>query len=353
VVIVSHNSAHLIGNCLQSLFRDCAGSSVEVFVVDTASSDDSVSMVKRRFPQIQMIAIEENIGFPAANNVAIARCRGRHVLLLNPDTIVQDGGISGLLDYLDTHFEAGAAGPTLRLGDGRIQPECARNLPRLGNLLQWLLLIDKLEWRIRFRGGVRRTTKHPPRGTVCDRLNLLSWDRSTTCEVESISGACMMIRREVIEQIGPMDEAIPFYLDDIDYCRRIRDAGRAIYYVQGPTVTHLWQQSSSLLRLAGDFYAMACHAIWLYLRKHEGRAAAATFAAMVYLTSLLRCAVAAPGFLLPGETPRKYFQYQWRMARGLSRWAVQFNKVPPQLGFAVISKATIPPVPGQTPKGNS
>ena len=353
VVVVTHNVAHLIENCLNSLYRDCAGLDIEVFVVDSASTDDSVALVRKGFPQATVIASPENIGFSASNNLAIPRCQGRYVLLLNPDTVVHPGAIRDLLRYLDEHPKVGAVGPTIRLGDGRIQADCARNLPKVSNLWPWLLLLDKLEWKLRFKEGTRPTHVNPPPGTFLDRFYLLSWARDTTCETESISGACMLIRREVVRQIGLLDETSPFYLDDIDYCRRIRSAGWPIHYVSGPTITHLWQQSSGQLNRKGAFYALLCHSIWLYLRKHDGPRAGAAFTAMVALAVLIRLPVSLLGRLLPGEPRKTFWAYQWSMTLGLAKWCFRYPKAPPDLGFVLPSRQPLPQARGAALGRNS
>jgi GT2 family glycosyltransferase len=332
VVIVSYNVAHLLGDCLDSLRRESAGLESEVLVVDSGSSDGTVALLRERYPEVRLFASPENLGFAAGNNVALREVRGRQVLLLNPDTIVQPGALQALRGHLDAHPEAGAVGPTLRLGDGRVQPECARHLPRPGNLFSWLLLLDKLEWKLRFGERTRPAAAHPPRGTLLDRFCLLSWTRDRSCEVESICGACMLVRGEVVRQVGLFDEASPLYLDDIDYCRRIRDAGHQVHYVAEATVTHLWMQSSTPSRRAGDFYALGCHAIWLYLRKHHGRAAAAAFEGMALVAAGLRVPLA---FLF---APGRHLE----MALGLARWALRFPKAAPRFGFASETRAGRP-----------
>ncbi len=333
VVIVTYNVAHLLGACLESVFAECSSIRAEVFVVDSGSSDGTPGVVRSQFPDVRLRASSRNIGFSAGNNLAIPECRGRYILLLNPDTIVHPGAFRNLIAYMDKHSAVGAVGPTLRLGDSQIQPECARNLPKLGNLLPWLLLLDKIEWMLRFRQSTRATTLHPPGSTLMDGFCLLFWTRDQTCSVESICGACMMLRREAVQQIGLLDEASPLYLDDIDYCRRMRKAGWSIHYVTDATVTHFREQSSSQLRRAGDFYAMGCHAIWLYLRKHDGIATAMVFAAMACFASLIRLPICVFALALPGARVRTFWRRQLHMALGLSRWAFRLPKAPPRFGF--------------------
>jgi len=334
VVIVSYNVAHLLDDCLKSLCRECAAMAAEVFVVDNASTDGTVELVRERYPQVRLRANRQNLGFSAGNNLVLPECRGRYIVLLNPDTVVHPGALRTLMRHLDEHPAVGAVGPTLCLEDGRIQPECARNLPRLSNLFSWLLLLDKVEWTLRYRRRRRKDVVHPPRGTLCDRFSLLPWARDQTCEVECICGACMMFRREVIQQIGLLDESSPLFLDDIDYCRRIRKAGWAIHYVAGATITHLWKQSTSQLKHAGHVYAMGCHAVWLYLRKHEGPGASMAFSAMACVASPLRVLASLAALALVRERRRVSWRRQLHMALGLGRWAFRVPKAAPRFGFA-------------------
>jgi GT2 family glycosyltransferase len=330
VVIVTYNAARVIGDCLDSLRRDGHDLALEVFVVDNGSRDGTPALLRERHGWVQLHDTGRNLGFSAGNNLALPLCRGRHVMLLNPDTIVQPGALRALLGHLRAHPEVGAAGPKLRLGDGRIQTECARNLPQPGNLLPWLLLLDKLGHRLRLGRGPAAASGVPP-GHWFDRFNLLDWPRARSCSVQSICGACILLRHDVLQQVGLLDEASPMYLDDIDYCRRILDAGWQIHYVAEATVTHLWQQST-LPERAGLHYALGLHALWLYLGKHHGPGAAQRFAAMVLLVSLVRLPPAVLAAAWPGAGRPERVR-RLRMAQGLWRWAWRFPKSPPQLGF--------------------
>jgi len=343
VVIVTHNSASLLGPCLESLLAECSGLIAQILVVDTASSDDTCGFVRTHFPQVHLIPCSQNLGFPAANNLALPHCRGRYIALLNPDTIVRAGAIRRLMSHLDENSRAGAAGPKLRLADGTVQPECARPLPQLTNLLPWLLLLDKLQWRLRYRNAYRKVKINPPQGTWLDSFNLLFWERDRSCEVGYICGACMLIRRQVVQEIGLLDEASPMYLDDMDYCRRIANAGWTIHYVSEAEITHLWQQSSRPLSREADFYVLVCHSMWLYFRKHEGRLAGSLFAFMVGAAGLFRTACIGLALPVARGSARQACRRQLLMAGGLCRWALRIQKRPPRLGFACESQPTDSP----------
>lgn len=332
VVIVTYNAERLIGDCLHALQREAQGLELEVFVVDNGSSDGTLALLRQQFAWVQLHDTGRNLGFSAGNNVALPLCQGRTVMLLNPDTVVQPGALQRLLAVLQRHPRAGAVGPMLRLGDGSIQPESARHLPQPGNLLPWLLLLDKLGHRLG-RGTLPEPARdEAPQGPWYDRFNLLGWPRREGCAVQSLCGACILMRHEVLQQVGLLDEASPMYLDDIDYCRRILDAGWEIRYEAGAVVTHLWQQSTNPQR-AGQHYALGLHAIWLYLGKHHGPAAARRFAVMALLAAVLRLPAAAAAAALPGGGRPERLR-RLRMAQGLWGWAWSFPKAPPRLGFA-------------------
>ena len=334
VVIVTYNAVRLISACLESLRREADGMVLEVFVVDNGSSDGTSARVRSQHPWVQLHDTGCNLGFSAGNNVALPLCRGRLVMLLNPDTIVQPGALRTLCDALQQHPQAGAVGPMLCLADGSIQPESARHLPRPGNLLPWLLLLDKVAARLGLSALPEPNVQDPqaPQGHWFDRFNLLGWQRGTGCAVQSLCGACILMRHEVLQQVGLLDDASPMYLDDIDYCRRILNAGWQIRYVAQARVTHLWQQSTHPQR-AGLHYALGLHAVWLYLGKHHGARAAQAFAAMALAAALLRLPPAALVAALPGAG-RLERQRRLRMAMGLWTWAWTFPKAPPRLGFA-------------------
>jgi GT2 family glycosyltransferase len=331
VVIVTYNAASLIGPCLASLSADCADLRLEVFVVDNGSSDGTPDLLLREYPWVRLHATGRNLGFSAGNNQALPLCVGRAVMLLNPDTVVHPGAVPRLLRQLRENPETGAVGPMLCLGDGSIQPECARRLPAPDNLLAWLLLLDKLMLRLptRLQAGA---TGDPPAPSWYDGFNLLAWPRRHACSVQSICGACILVRHEVLQQVGLLDESSPMYLDDIDFCRRILDAGWGIHYQPESVITHLWKQSSDPQR-AGDHYALGCHAIWLYLRKHHGRAAGRAFGAMAALAAALRLPTAALLAAWPGPTQHNR-KRRLHMAQGLARWAWRLPRRPPRFGFA-------------------
>lgn len=249
IVIVSYNTRLLLEACLESLPAGCDGLRYEVFVVDNASTDGSAQSVRERFPEVHLIESHENRGFAGGNNMALPHCRGRHLLLLNADTVSAPGALATLVAFLDRHPEVGAAGPRLLNPDGSPQPS-GHPFPTFAGTAARLLFRCPLP-SSRSDGENSR-----PAG---------SWERH-----DWLTGACLMVRRSVVDTVGPLDEQFFFWWEDVDWCRRIRAAGWEIGLVPDARVTHRGAASgigysvNSLRAQEGQCY---------YFRKHHGRAA--------------------------------------------------------------------------------
>ena len=225
VVVVNWNVRDLLRRCLHSI---CAAPSpvLEVIVVDNASSDGSVEMVRAEFPQVTPIANADNRGFPAANNQGLAVVRGRYVMTLNPDTEIVGDALERMVAYLDVHPEVGALGPQLLNADGSIQSS-RRRFPTFATAAfesTWLQGIAP-------RGVLRRfyVDDVPP-------------DR--TQEVDWVTGACIVVRREVLDRVGGFDEGFFMYSEELDWCKRIKSAGWKIAYLPEARVIHHVGKSS-------------------------------------------------------------------------------------------------------------
>ena len=209
IVVVSWNVCGLLRRCLQSVELSAAASGLrhEVVVVDNASSDGSVAMVRSEFPEVRLLANEENRGFSAANNQGIAVASGRYLLLLNPDTEVLDDALAGLVGFADANEDVGLVGPMLLNQDGSVQPSM-RRFPTIGTALfesTWL-------------------QPYAPSGLL-DRYCVLDRPDNTVQDVDWVSGAAILARRDAVNQVGPMDEAFFMYSEELDWCRRFREAG--------------------------------------------------------------------------------------------------------------------------------
>jgi len=228
VVILNFNTKDLTHICLEKLFASDLGSySMEVIVCDNASTDGTDRMVKEHFPHVTVIQNGGNVGFAAGNNPGIRKARGRYVLLLNSDTEVHQDTIATMIAFMDVHPKAGAATCKLVLPDGAMDPACHRGFPTPWNSLMYYGKLEKLFPRCKWSSGYHQLYK----------------DLSIAHEVDSISGAFFLVRREVIDTVGMLDEAYFMYGEDIDWAYRIKRAGWQIWF--NPLVTTLHKKKQS------------------------------------------------------------------------------------------------------------
>lgn len=232
IVIVSFNVRDLLEACLRSI-RETAREDLhqEIIVVDNASLDGSVHMVRQRYPEVHLIANSENRGFAAANNQGIRESRGRYVLLLNPDTEVLDDALARMIAFLDTHPTFGAVGPQLLYPDGSLQ----HNAFRFPGVLQTFFDFFPIHQRLldsRLNGRYPRAW----------------YARGEPFPIDHPLGACLMVRRATIEQVGMLDEEFFMYCEEIDWCWRMRKAGWQIACVPRARVIHHVGASASQFR---------------------------------------------------------------------------------------------------------
>jgi GT2 family glycosyltransferase len=250
VVIVNWKTPQLLANCLRSLRTDRGYRDFEIFVVDNASGDGSVDLIARDFPNVALIANDENVGFPKACNQAIAQAQGQYILLLNPDTYVVGDAISELACYLDQNHTCGAVGPKILNKDGSLQLACRRSFP---DPLAALFRVTYLSWLF---------PKHP----LIARYNLTYKDPDSILEVDGLSGSCMMVRRSAIERVGMLDDEWFMYGEELDWCWRIKQAGMSIVYYPASVIYH-YHGAASRLRPVKATIALH-HGLYLFYRKH-------------------------------------------------------------------------------------
>jgi N-acetylglucosaminyl-diphospho-decaprenol L-rhamnosyltransferase len=243
IVIVSYNTRDLLRDCLRSIAGSAASRMPEIWVVDNASSDGSAEVVRAEFPYVRVIVAERNGGYAYANNLALREIIGDggwgmgdgsispspdYVLLLNPDTIVPPGALDALVAYLAAHPEVGACGPKLLLADGSLDVACRRAFPT-----------PKVAF-YRMTGLARLFPRSPRFG----RYNMTFLDPNAEAEVDSVVGACMLVRETVVREVGLLDETYFMYGEDLDWAYRIKQYGWKIMYVPSVTIHHYKRMSS-------------------------------------------------------------------------------------------------------------
>jgi N-acetylglucosaminyl-diphospho-decaprenol L-rhamnosyltransferase len=295
VVIVSYNDRDDVGRCLDSLFRETRGVRQEVFVVDNASADGTPAQVSGRFPEVRVIVNPDNQGFARANNVALRLARGRYMMLLNPDTRLENDAIRLMVAFLDDHPRVWACGPTLLNADGTLQ-HSLRRFPSVINQLCEAVFLHRLMPRATWAGEVLQD----------DRLY------ADTRTVDWLSGAALLVRAEAVEQIGLLDEGYFMYSEETDWCRRAARAGWVTSFVPQARITHMNDQSAQSPAL----FAMLVDSRRRYFSQNHGavQATALTLVSGLYL--LVRLALwGLIGLVRPGAAGDRVGMY----ASGLRR----------------------------------
>ena len=247
IAIVSWNTRDLLDQCLKSIFETTMGIDFEVIVVDNASSDNSMEMVRRKYPQVTVIENKDNVGFPKANNQAFQVSTGRYFLLLNPDTICHDRSLTGLTEFLDDHQKAGAVGPLVLNSDKTMQYSWAK-FPTV-----WNELLGRLDRRI-------DNADYPQTVSAARYMGPF--------KVDWVGGCCLMIRREAVEQIGLMDESFFMYCEETDWCYRLHKAGWQVCVNPDYEIIHLGGQSSK--QINGKSQSILINSKAAYFMKHHG-----------------------------------------------------------------------------------
>jgi len=279
ILIVTWNSRSFIDLCLQSLVRS-VGRPLEIIVIDNDSSDETPEIVSR-YPSVELVVTSTNLGFAPAMNIALRRARGHFLCMLNPDTIVSTGALDHLADFLDQNESASAAGPKLLDDNGQILPTSARPFPSL-----WGSVARQF--------GLAKAFAHLSRS---GQRAGAGFQTNSPRVVQAVSGAVLMFRKTVFEQVGPLDETIPMYFEDLDYCARLGRNG-PVYCVPAAVVHHSGAKSADEAPVRRLLYAMEDgEAPWLYFRHHRNYLSACLFVAVTLLGSIFRLSLFFP--LLP------------------------------------------------------
>lgn len=252
IIIVNYNTAQLIDNAIQSVKENVRGLDYEIIVVDNNSSDNSVELIARKYPEITLIPNNFNAGFTKANNQGYEVSKGKAILLLNPDTKVIGEAINLMYTRLSAEDNIGIVGPKLFYPSGNLQYSC-RPFPDLGiQLLQSLFLPNIL-----------------PKSPVFGRYKMSWWDHNADRDVDWVSGACLMIKRELVENYGLLDEGFFMYCEEVDLCYRVKEHGFRVVYIHGAEVIHYEGESSKQFKKNSLIQSKKSMA--LFYNKHYSR----------------------------------------------------------------------------------
>ena len=254
VILVNYNTAKLLAPCLDRLAAALQGLRAQVFVVDNASRDDSVRILRERYAHYEIVANTTNVGFGRANNQVLDRVRGRYVLLLNLDAYIEPDAIAKTIGYMDAHPRCGVLGARLVTEHGQLQPSC-RYFPT-----PWNVFLHRTGLS-RFFRGVRL-------------VDDMTWDHATPRACDWVPGCYYLVRKSVIDVVGLFDPRYFLYCEEVDHCRAVKRAGWEVVYYPGTTVVHIGGESArsdSELSGARQIAALQLESETLYNRKHHGR----------------------------------------------------------------------------------
>lgn len=274
VVIVNYNVEHFLEQCLLSVRKASKKIQVETYVVDNISIDGSVEMVKEKFPEVTLIENKENVGFSKANNQAMRIAKGEYVLLLNPDTVVEEDTFTKVVEFMDAHPEAGGLGVKMIDGKGVFLPESKRGLPTPSVAFYKIFGLSTLF----------------PKSKKFGKYHLGYLGREDINEIEILSGAFMLMRKKALDEVGFLDEAFFMYGEDIDLSYRILLGGYKNYYYPDTQIIHYKGESTK--KSSVNYVFVFYNAMIIFAKKHFSAKNANTFSILIKLAIYLRASIA-------------------------------------------------------------
>jgi len=313
IILVNWNSLAFAEQCIASICSNAHGLDYEIIVVDNASADAPCNRLVAKFPWVTLLLSERNLGFGRANNLAAQQSSGRNLLFLNPDTVVLGDALPRMVDLLTANPQAGAVGCRLINTDGTVQTSCVQSFP---TVLNQLLALDFLK---------RRWPATPPWGIRA--LGSASHHKSVY-DVDVVSGACILIRRHVFEQVGGFNPEYFMYAEEVDLCHCIHRDGWKILHTAAAQVIHFGGQSTTSREDGFTDIAMR-DSVHRFLRRTRGNAYASLYRAAILASAVCRLAALAlvyPATALPGQiTRREPVARRFRKWLRIARWSIGKN----------------------------
>lgn len=269
IIIVNWNTRKLLQNCLTSVYEQTGDVKYEIIVVDNGSTDDSMEMVKKNFPLVNIIENAENLGFARANNIGIRKSKGRYICLINSDITILGDCIGRLKAFMDSRPTVGMAGPKILNPDRTIQHSC-RHFPSIWNNLCQSLGLNHIF----------------PKSEFFSDWIMDYWSYDSIRSVDALSGCFLMVRRKALDEVGLLDEDFFIYGEDLDWCRRFHKAGWDIVFYPETEAVHLIGASSASAPV--KFYLELQKAALRYWRKHHGRIGKVSYSAIILLRETIR-----------------------------------------------------------------
>jgi len=270
IIIVNWNSKDYLQKCIASILSWTTDVNFEIVVIDSASFDGVDEMLKQCYPQVRFMQSDRNLGFTKANNVAFRVSTGSNILFVNPDTELIGPAINILLDYIQILSKTGAIGCKLLNADGSVQTSCIQAFPTILNQL-----LNSEFLRALF-----------PKSPFWGMASLFD-AKDEPAEVDVISGACLMLKRSLFEQVGLFSEDYFMYAEDLDLCYKISQSGFTNYYISGASVTHFGGGSAE--KKPRDFsVVMMCESFWRFIKKYQGKIYGLAYRASTVISAIGR-----------------------------------------------------------------
>jgi GT2 family glycosyltransferase len=306
IVIVNWKSCEFLRKCLESICLSPRDLSIEVIVVDNASFDGSEDLIQGSFPGVRFLQSDRNLGFSGANNLGYKSTQGKYLLFLNPDTEIVGAALEMMVSALDSNPEAGIIGAKLLNSDHSLQTSCVQRFP---TILNQALDLDFL---------MRAFPKLSLWGTAP-----LFEPHSAPVPVDVVSGACLMIRRDVFAKIGGFSTCYFMYAEDVDLCWKARKAGWKSYYLAGAEVVHHGGRSTAFKEETNFSSVMMRESRLRFMRESRGSAYAVIYRVSTALVAACRVLILSAAFVIPLGKSRGYSsRYAFRKWAAIFRWAI-------------------------------
>lgn len=272
IILINLNTHDFLRACLASMKRQLDDPTYEVILVDNGSTDGSLAMVAAEYPQVRVFPQDKNLGFTKANNIGLRAARGHYLLVLNSDTEIVDDALEKMCDYMDAHPDIGALGSQLLNTDLTVQLSCRRFPSYKTALFHRYSLMTRLFPRNRYSAEYLMTDS----------------GHATTMEVDWVSGACLLTRRETTDQVGLLDEGFFIYAEDVDWCYRMKAAGwKVVYYPEAKVLHHIGRATRKIpYRMTYERH----RSMWRFYKKHYSRGIM-LFDVATYFGIALRCSM--------------------------------------------------------------
>ena len=268
VIMVSFNARDCLKNCLSSIYQNSGIDNLEIIVVDNASADGTPEMIKENFPQVRLIENTENLFVIKANNQALRQANSEYILLLNTDTLIQNGTLKAMLEFLKNNPDVAAVGPRIVNTNGECE-DCIALERTWDYFLYNHTLLSKI-----FRKKAEKINK---------KAFITGWDRNSDRDAEVMIDVCLMVKADLLNRVGLYDEKFKLYFPEDDFCNRIRKTGQRIRFLSSLTVTHLRHQSLITVDKK-EITRIYLEDAYNYVRKYFGTSKAAIFLILVKLT---------------------------------------------------------------------